>query len=207
MTAANAGRPQPGAPLDEEPFAILCVCTANMCRSPIAEHLVRQGLRQRFGRVAGWDWVVRSAGTHVMPGSTVHELAREALLERGIPSEGASSHQVTPSMLQRADLVLTASRSQRARVVELEPSAVRRVFTMRQFARLCAAGSIEIGGQPIERGTDLLALATLGRTRVQPVPEAEDTIVDPIGHGLDEFRACADVIEECVTQILGPIPA
>ena len=43
-------------------FRWLVVCTGNICRSPMAEHLVRDGLRTRLGEAAA-DFVVASAGT------------------------------------------------------------------------------------------------------------------------------------------------
>ncbi|CAN5578085.1 hypothetical protein BH10ACT3_BH10ACT3_17110 [soil metagenome] len=190
--------------LYEEPFAILTICTANVCRSPMAEHLLRHALREHIGRAAGVDWAVRSAGTHVTNGSTMHELAREALSERGISTEPAPARQATKAMLDRADLILTASRPQRAWIVERQPNSVRRVFTMRQFARLCAAGRAEGDGQPVRVGTDLMRRVAVGRMKLQPVAEEHDTIADPIGGDLREFQACARLIDDCIDQIFGP---
>ena len=190
--------------LGDDPFSVLVVCTANVCRSPMAEYLLRDHLRRHLGRDAGWDWVVRSAGTHVSPGSTTHHLARDVLHERGVPIEGGIAQQATGPLLERADLILTASRPQRAWVVERCPSAVRRVFTMRQFARLCRAGRAELQMTEVRRGTQLVTAAAAGRARVQPVAEEDDLIEDPIGHGVDRFRSCADVIESCLVDMLGP---
>jgi protein-tyrosine phosphatase len=39
-------------------------------------------------------------------------------------------------MLKEADLILPMTRNQRGLVVELWPAAVRRTFTLREFARL-----------------------------------------------------------------------
>ena len=45
---------------------ILIVCTGNICRSPLAEQLLRQNLT-----AAGIDAVVTSAGTRAMTGSAM----------------------------------------------------------------------------------------------------------------------------------------
>jgi protein-tyrosine phosphatase len=44
---------------------ILVICTGNICRSPIAEGLLRQALSGRFGELAP---VVSSAGTSGLEG-------------------------------------------------------------------------------------------------------------------------------------------
>jgi protein-tyrosine phosphatase len=187
----------------ERPFEVLVVCHANVCRSPMAEHLLRAALEDRFGAAATRHWRIRSGGTHVTAGSMTHELALKALAERGIHAEPLPALQVGRAQLDGADLVLTASREQRAWVVETCPSAVRRTFALRQFARLCAAGRSTTGGVPARTGPGLLRLATWGRAAVQPVSSDEDLVDDPIGGGLQRFRSSAQVIDDCVGQILG----
>jgi hypothetical protein len=86
----------------------------------------------------------------------------------------------------------------------LVPSAVRRAFTLRQFARLSAAGAeVEVDTHAAVGG--LLERAALGRTRVQPVGEADDTIEDPLGKDLAAFRQCAEVTAGCIEAILRPL--
>ena len=48
-------------PAKGRPVRILVVCTGNICRSPLAEQLLREGLA-----AAGVKAVVTSAGTHAM---------------------------------------------------------------------------------------------------------------------------------------------
>lgn len=179
------------------------MCHANVCRSPMAEHLLRAALEDRFGAHATQHWRVRSGGTHVSAGSMTHELALKALAERGVHAEPMPARQVGRAQLDSADLVLTSSREQRAWVVETCPSAVRRTFALRQFARLCAAGRSTTGGTSARTGPGLLRLATWGRAAVQPVSSDEDLLDDPIGGSIQKFRATAQVIDDCLGQILG----
>lgn len=164
---------------------------------------MRAAIEDRFGPTAQRQWSVRSGGTHVTAGSVTHETALKVLAERGIQVEPLPARQLGRAQLDHADLILTASREQRAWVVETCPSAVRRTFALRQFARLCDAGRSTAGSGPAKTGPGLLRLATWGRTAVQPVPSDQDLVDDPIGGGLHRFRATAELIDACVDQMLG----
>lgn len=186
-------------------FRVLMVCTANMCRSPMAQHLLRHAVAQRSGAGMGLGWEVQSAGTHVLPGMAMHPIAREILAERGLPVAAQPSVQATPSMIEDVDLILTSTRSQRAWVVQTDPRATRRTYTIRQFTRLCIAGLVQRDGERVTSGSELLELATLGRVGSQPVTEDQDDVADPNGGGTDQFRGCADLIDSCLEQILAAL--
>lgn len=193
-----------GVTHDPRPFRVLFVCTANMCRSPLAEHLFAEEVERRDG--SGHSWAVASAGTHVTAGTEVHELVREVLAERGLPVPRASSHQVVEADVESADLILTAAREHRSWIVTRVPSAVRRTFTLRQFARLCAAGWREVGAGAVLDPSHLLDLVTVGRRVVGPVSEEEDLVVDPMGGSIEDFRTCAEQISDAVRLALSPVP-
>ena len=80
---------------------ILFVCTANICRSALAESVLRKKLRQK----GLTDIFVDSAGVHDYAGepydSQMASLARRA----GYDMEGYAKH-VTPSMLENADIII-----------------------------------------------------------------------------------------------------
>jgi len=61
--------------LSEPSFGVLFVCTANHCRSPIAEHLLRRELASR-----DLDWSVASAGTRAEVLITVDYSVRTPVL-------------------------------------------------------------------------------------------------------------------------------
>jgi protein-tyrosine phosphatase len=170
----------------------------------MAAELFRFALRRRVGKRWAESWSVRSGGTHAIEGARVHPLAVEALGRRGVPVAAGGAHAVTVDDLERADLVLTAGRRQRSWAVERCPSAVRRTFTIRQFARLCSGGATSARLPEVTAGGDLLDLAAVGRTVVQPGSELDDTVVDPIGGGSAEFEECAGLIAACVEEITRP---
>lgn len=198
MSSAVEHTPEAG----EGEMRVLFVCTANMCRSPMAEHLFAAQLRSR---PSATTWLVGSAGTQVRSGTHVHDLVLEVLAERGITIPSTMSRQVTLHDLEKADLIVTAGRPHRAWVVEQAPSTVRRTFTLPELGRLCAAGRNEREATTAVSGASLLEQAARGRPRLQPVTAGEDLVADPIGGDIDAFRRCADQISASIAQVLGPV--
>ena len=94
---------------------ILLVCTGNICRSPLAEVLLRRELEQR-----GADGiVVTSAGTGAWEGAPASEGAYLVALEHGLDLSGHRAQLLTREVVKDADLILTMARHHRARVHEL----------------------------------------------------------------------------------------
>lgn len=81
---------------------ILVVCTANICRSPVVEAILRARLRER-GLA---DWRVASGGTLALPGYEAAEHSRELLAERRLDISGHRSQRVEERHLAASDLVL-----------------------------------------------------------------------------------------------------
>ncbi len=185
LTMAAAESAQPAAdPASPEMTAgtILTVCTGNICRSPMAEVLLRSGL-------AGLPIRVHSAGTHALVDHEMTAPAQEIAVERGAGAAAAAAHRarlLTPEILAESDLVLAMSREHRSFVVQMAPALLHRTFTVREFARLAAtlsddelrAGLADAGA---DAGARLRALAGLVRAQrglVVSAPE-DDDVIDP----------------------------
>ncbi len=94
---------------------ILLVCTGNICRSPLAEVLLRRELEQRG--VEGV--VVSSAGTGAWEGAPASEGAYLVALEHGLDLSEHRAQLLTREVVRDYDLILTMARHHRARVHEL----------------------------------------------------------------------------------------
>lgn len=125
----------------------------------------------------------------------MHPHALSVLGERGLDGTAFRSRALTPEMVERSDLVLTATRAQRGLCVEAAPASVGRVFTLRQFGRLAALA------EPASPDGLFRAIA-IARATLQPVPPDEDDLADPIGLDLPAFRETANVVEAALAPIL-----
>ena len=125
-------------PSDGPVFRLLVMCTANQCRSPMAEGIARARLA-----ASGVDAEVVSGGT-MAGGVRAARGAVRAVRARGLDLSGHTSRQVDVDTLAAADLVLTMERRHVAWVAGLLLDAVDRTFTIPELARLAR----EVGPRP-----------------------------------------------------------
>ncbi len=100
-------------------FCVLFVCTGNICRSPMAERMLRQALAEVLGARAA-AFKVESAGTWGHEGSMMEPNAEAVLRERGARTEAFAARELAPEHLVIADLVLTATAEHREQVRVLD---------------------------------------------------------------------------------------
>lgn len=81
---------------------ILIICTANICRSPVAEGLLRDRLAERGLD----DWTVSSAGTWAMATRGASENSVIVAKDYGLDISDHVSRMVEEQYLSEADLVL-----------------------------------------------------------------------------------------------------
>jgi protein-tyrosine phosphatase len=175
-------------------LSILTVCTGNVCRSPTVERLLARDL--------GPTVFVSSAGTHALVGQPISEPMARLLRSHGVEDGAFAARCLTESMVKDADLVLTVTRAQRSLVVELWPPAVRRTFTLREFARLLERidRSALPEGNPAERLWAAVHLAAAQRGHRQASAQADD-VVDPFRLSDDVYAASFAEITSAVNVI------
>lgn len=170
------------------PFRVLFVCVGNTCRSPMAEQLLR-------ARLENEQWAeVDSAGILAEVGSPMTTEASDALIAHVGTIAQHRAKQLTEAMVAAADLVLAATRDIRADIVRSVPNAVRRTFTVREFARLAAL-------MPDDAVPALSGLAAAVAAERVGAPDADDDVADPIGKPARDYVLAADVLNDAVTVI------
>ncbi len=79
-----------------------------------------------------------SAGIRALTGHAMDAPAATVPCELGGDPTGHAAAQLTPALIERAALVLTATSKHRADVLRGQPAAMRRAYTLPEFARLGA---------------------------------------------------------------------
>jgi protein-tyrosine phosphatase len=166
-------------------FRVLFVCIGNVCRSPLGERLLA-------GRLDSEQFEVSSAGVGALVGSQMTPEVVAHLESYGGSADGFASRQLTPAMVGQSDLVLTATAAIRSRVLEDSPGALRRTFTVLEFAALLDV--IPPESDP----------AVLVRTAAQERSRAElddYDIADPYGRGEETNAVAATTMAAAVERI------
>jgi protein-tyrosine-phosphatase len=102
---------------------IIFVCTGNICRSPMAEGM----LRARWREAGRTDLEVSSMGTHGLDHFPAESLARQICRENGVDIEAHRSRSLVGDELRAADLVLCMEPAQRRFVQTFFPWIKERI--------------------------------------------------------------------------------
>ena len=186
-------------------FRILTVCTGNICRSPLAEQLLKSALRG-VGHIE-FD----SAGTQAMVDNPMPEHSLEIAKNNEISdAELHRGKQLLEAHLDSADLILAMDRGHRRKIVELSPRATRKVFTVREFKRLIDVTTDEYlraeilasDGTPVGKLRAAVDAARLGRSDLIPLDNPDDDdVVDPYGQDKAVYDASAQQLIPVVADV------
>lgn len=101
---------------------IIFVCTGNTCRSPMAEYLLKEELKNR-----GLQGItVASAGIKGKRGDTINPKSKEALFEQGIVVEKFSSKRLTDKMMKDAFAIVCMTEQQKDYLLDARWQAMRK---------------------------------------------------------------------------------
>lgn len=108
--------------MDRNSLNLLVICTANICRSPMAEAALRHAIAARGLRAN-----VASAGVDALPGHPAHPISITTVARAGYGDiSGHRSRQLSPRMAQEADFVLCMRNTHRDAIVARVPQAAGR---------------------------------------------------------------------------------
>ena len=167
---------------------VLFVCTGNICRSPMAQGFLDHLLRER----GGVDFRIRSAGVFGWEDSPAANESVIALQEQGIDISSHIARRLNRPMIEQADLVVAMAAEHRDAVVRLLPSSTSRTFTLKEIVYLLDRmdGSVPAAASPEDRIREVVAAAAVLREG-GPMDLYDEDVGDPLGLGLEAFRATA----------------
>lgn len=135
---------------------ILIVCTGNICRSPVAEYLLRRGLEGS----AGWNGRVFSAGTGALVGQAADETVESMMRTRGFDLSPHRARQLTPEHVRQADLILVMEKHQRQAVLDMDPTARGKTFLLGHWIDAEIADPYQRGEKAQSKAIELIAAAS-----------------------------------------------
>jgi protein-tyrosine phosphatase len=103
----------------------------NICRSPMAAAVLREALRKVVRNQE--DITVESAGLGAMVDWPPAEYAEELMAERGLDISGHRAQQLTPELLQSADLVLVMETGHKKAIETSDATARGKVFRLGEW--------------------------------------------------------------------------
>jgi protein-tyrosine-phosphatase len=109
---------------------LLFICRANICRSPLAEGVVKKLIREGAFRE---DWTTGSAGTWAAAGQEAHPHTLAILGEQGIDLSEHRSREVTAEMIAAADIALTMEGGQAEALRAEFPEAADKVYLLSEL--------------------------------------------------------------------------
>jgi protein-tyrosine-phosphatase len=110
--------------------SVLFVCTANQCRSPIAEALLKSLVA---GHGEADRWQIQSAGTWTEPGRPATQLSQVVMRQRKIDLSGHRSRPIDPDLLAAASIILVMTRHHQEAILAEFAGIQHKVYLLSQL--------------------------------------------------------------------------
>ncbi|MCX8062241.1 MAG: low molecular weight protein arginine phosphatase [Anaerolineales bacterium] len=108
--------------------SVLFVCTANMCRSPMAQGLFQAHIKeQRDG------WRIESAGVAAIESTPASQKTLQVLAERGIDLSSHRSRQIDRSLMEQFALILVMEYRHKQVLQSLYPQFASKVYLVSEM--------------------------------------------------------------------------
>lgn len=171
---------------------ILFVCTGNICRSPMADRLLRHLLLEKGVR----DIQVASCGTWGLTGERATPEARTVMRSRGVDLSPHRARELVATEVRNADLVIAMTSVHLREIENASPNQAHKTFLLKEILELTPVPPPPPGSTPTQRLRALLAAE-------RPPWRRELDLDDPMGLPLATYERCAAHIEEGVRRLVG----
>ncbi|MHC2186388.1 protein-tyrosine phosphatase [Rathayibacter agropyri] len=203
--ARRGWRPDEPAAISVAPvFTILSVCTGNICRSPMAEQLLRASLAEVTSASGAPLFAFTSAGVATRDGYPMDPVSARFSVQHGGDPSAHSSAVLSDALVGEADLMLTMTRDHLIDASRRFPSLLLRGFTLLEFARVLPFVLRDVPlptlEDPAARLRAAVRLAATHRGRA-PQSGSGDDIEDPIGRSEATHERVAAQIAAAVADV------
>lgn len=118
--------------LQKNKFTVTFVCSGNICRSPMAEGI----LKRIIGKTKYRERIhVDSAGTLPLPPSPAHDFAIQVCNDHGIDLQKHRSRHLNRSIMENSDLVLCMAQDHFTYMIKHFPHQMNKVALLKQWQR------------------------------------------------------------------------
>ena len=193
-------------------FTILFVGSRDVGRGPLAAALTARELRRIWPRSAD-EVAVLSAGIDAAAWMTVPIPLETVAERRGLDLSAHRATGMSAALAERADLVLTMTRGQRAQLVLQHPALRTRTFALIELTSLLQDAITAPRRQTIGRGERLetklrlvvTAAAARQRSAKAPADEHQWDVFDPYGYSLDIHETVAAMLDAATHALVGEV--
>lgn len=148
--------------------SVLFVCTANICRSPMAMGLLQSQVDAR--------WVVQSAGVWAEPGYPAARNAQRVLKTRGIDLRAHRSRPITAALVADFNLILVMERNHKEALRAAFRQHADKIFLLTEMVGSRADIVDPIGGSMAdyeETAAEIAAILTKGFEKIAALAARE----------------------------------
>ena len=111
-------------------YRVLVVCTANVCRSPLGEAILKNYVSHSEMN----SYVeVSSSGIWATDGQKPSALTEEVARENGLDISKHYSQSINPQLIQNCDLILCMTPEHRNELKNIFPEMEGKIFTLKEF--------------------------------------------------------------------------
>lgn len=176
--------------MTKQEVTVLFVCTANVCRSPLAEAWAIGHASQ-----ANAPLRARSASIHEVT-RKVHPMVERILGERNQKPVRTHSQPLSSQLVDEADLIMTMTGRHAISVAGKFRAARTKVFMLDHFVRAAPPRSMDESITAWLRQINKMP-------RTYPNQMDANDIADPVDQDEDTFRAISDQIDAATQRLVG----